>query len=109
MELASTSLWIVSKECPPQKAFHEMFGKNEKSKFVVQLQKKGQGAPVKEPTVDKDTHAAMMKFYHKKQEEQKNLEEDNEDAYMNSAWADNRNLKAQLHGTGDVRLGGLRR
>jgi hypothetical protein len=36
----------------------------------------------------------MMKFYHQKQEEQKQLEQDNEDAYLNSPWADNKNLKA---------------
>ena len=37
----STTLWIVSKECPPQKMFFDLFGKNEKQKFVVKLQKKG--------------------------------------------------------------------
>ena len=31
------TLWIVSKECNPQKYFHEIFGKNEKQKFVVKL------------------------------------------------------------------------
>jgi hypothetical protein len=33
----NTTLWIVSKECNPQKYFHEIFGKNEKQKFVVKL------------------------------------------------------------------------
>ena len=37
LELKDTVLWIVSKECPPNKVFHELFGKNEKSKFVVKL------------------------------------------------------------------------
>ena len=45
----------------------------------------------------------MLQFYHRKQEEQKKLEEDNEDQFMNSAWADNRNMKAQMHGTGQIR------
>lgn len=88
------TLWIVSKECQPNKLFSELFGKNEKQKFVAKLQKKGSGAPVKEPTLDEATHKEMMKFYHKKQEEQKQLEADNEDVYMNSAWANNKNLKA---------------
>jgi len=35
----------------------------------------------------------MLAYYHKKQEEQKTLENDNEDVYMNSAWANNKNLK----------------
>jgi len=35
----------------------------------------------------------MLSFYYKKQEESKKLEEDSEDAYMNSAWANPKNLK----------------
>ncbi len=48
----NTTLWIVSKECQPQKIFSDLFGKNEKQKFVVKLQKKGSGAPVREPVLD---------------------------------------------------------
>lgn len=62
----STTLWIVSKECQPQKIFSDLFGKNEKQKFVVKLQKKGQGAPVREPAIDDKTHKEMLKFYHQK-------------------------------------------
>lgn len=105
----NTTLWIVSKECAPAKFFYEIFGKNEKQKFVVKLQKKGSGAPVKEPTIDEATHKEMLSYYHKKQEEQKELENDNEDQFMNSAWADNRNMKAQMHGTGEIRWAGMSR
>ena len=45
----------------------------------------------------------MLSYYHKKQEEQKKMEEDNEDAYMNSPWANPKNLKNSLHGGGDVK------
>ncbi len=70
---------------------------------MVKIQKKGQGAPVREPLIDSETHKKMLSFYHKKTEEQKKLEDDNDDAYMNSAWADNRNLKNSLQGTGGIR------
>lgn len=60
----NTTLWIVSKECQPQKLFSDLFGKNEKQKFVVKLQKKGSGAPVREPVIDEKTHKEMLKFYH---------------------------------------------
>lgn len=90
----ATSLWIVSKELQFGKVFSDYFGKNEKQKFVAKLQKKGAGAPQREPVVDGETHKSMLSYYHKKQEEQKQLEEDNEDQYMNSAWANNKNLKA---------------
>lgn len=40
----------------------------------------------------------MLSFYHKKQEEAKKLDEDTNDTYMNSPWANPKNLKEQLHG-----------
>lgn len=73
------SLWIVSKELQAPKLFSDYFGTNEKSKFVAKLQSRGQGAPQREPVVDGETHKAMLAFYHRKNEEQKVLEEDNED------------------------------
>ena len=61
----------MSKELQSGKAFSDYFGKNEKQKFVVKLQKKGAGAPQREPVVDGETHKAMLGYYHKKQEEMK--------------------------------------
>lgn len=48
----------------------------------------------------------MLSYYHKKQEEMKKLEEDNEDQYLNSAWANSNNMKAAMHGTGEIRWRG---
>jgi hypothetical protein len=42
----------------------------------------------------------MLSYYRKKEEEMKKLEEDNDDAYLNSAWANPKNLKNQLMGIG---------
>ena len=60
------------------------------------MQKTGTGAPVSEPQIDKETHSKMLAFYHKKQEESKVLDNDDDDAYMNSSWANPNNLKNQL-------------
>ena len=98
-----SSIWVCGKELQAEKFFHEIFGKNEKSKYVVKVQKRGSGAPVREPMIDEKTHKEMMSYYYKKQEEQKKLEDDNEDAYMNSAWADTKQLKGSLHGQGNVK------
>lgn len=103
LKAENTTLWIVGKELQKGKKLSDYFGKNEKQKFVVKLQKKGQGAPVREPLIDADTHKKMLAFYHKKNEEQKQLQDDNDDAYMNAPWADSRILKNQLHGTGGVK------
>lgn len=43
--------------------------------------------------IDDKTHKEMLSFYHKKQEEQKELVNNDEDAYLNSVWADNKGLK----------------
>ena len=64
----STSLWIVSKELQAGKIFSDYFGKNEKQKFIAKLQKKGAGAPQREPTIDGETHKSMLSYYHKKQD-----------------------------------------
>ncbi len=37
----------------------------------MKLQKKGSGAPAREPVVDADTQKAMMAWYYKKQEQDK--------------------------------------
>ena len=56
LSLDSSSLWICGKELQKGKYFYEYFGKNEKSKFVIKIQKKGSGAPVREPLIDEKTH-----------------------------------------------------
>lgn len=98
------TLWWAKKELQSGQFLHQYVGKNDKTKIVAKLMEKGKGAPLAEPPIDKETHSKMLSFYHKKQEEMKKLEEDNEDDYMNSAWADPRHLKNQLlNGGADVR------
>ena len=42
----------------------------------------------------------MMSHYHKKQEEMKKIESNNEDDFANSSWANPNNLKNHLIGGG---------
>ena len=94
LSVDNVTLWCVNKELQKGKLFSDYFGKNEKSKMVVKATKKGQGAPVKEPLIDQETHKKMLSYYHKKTEESKKLEEAEEgDHHMNSAWASNSQLK----------------
>lgn len=90
------TLWWAKKELMAGQLLSTYVGKNEKTKIIVKLMEKGKGAPLSEPVIDKETHTKMLGFYHKKQEEMKKLEEDNEDDYLNSVWANNQNLKNQL-------------
>merc|ERR1711935_615761 len=90
-----TTIWACRKEWISGK-FVKEYVPNEKTKMVVKLAKSGSGQPVAEPQIDKETHSKMLAYYYKKQEEQKTLEQDENDDYMNSAWANPNNLKNQL-------------
>jgi hypothetical protein len=63
---------------------------------VVKITKSGSGAPVREGGVDEETRVKLMGMYHKKQEELKKLDSNNEEDYANSVWANPNNLKSYL-------------
>lgn len=100
LDVKDTSLWWAGKELMRGKTLADYVGKNEKTKIVVKMQKSGSGAPVRESAIDQDAYKNMLSFYHKKQEEMKKLEEDNDDSFLNAAWADPKGLKNQLIGGG---------
>lgn len=43
------TLWFAGKQMAPEKKLSDYLGRHEKTKAVVKLQKKGQGAPSREP------------------------------------------------------------
>jgi Cilia- and flagella-associated protein 298 len=49
LELESASLWFAGKQMLPENKLRVHVGRHEKSKVVIKLQKKGQGAPAREP------------------------------------------------------------
>lgn len=97
------SIWFSGKEMQPTKKLSDYLGKNEKSKIIVKLQKKGRGAPSREPVVSEEEQKKMMAYYYKKQEEFKKLAEQEDDSYLNSDWADAQQLKRQFHGMNDIK------
>lgn len=105
LEEKSAVLWWAKKELKGDKKLSDYVGKNEKTKIIVKINKKGSGAPVSEPMIDQETQKKMMSYYYKKQEEQKKLEENDEDDYLNSQWANPQNMKMNLvTGGRDIRL-----
>ena len=50
----------------------------------------------------------MMAYYFKKQEEMKALAESSEDEYLNSVWADPKQLQNSMRGIGNIKAPGLR-
>merc|ERR1719389_136895 len=101
LDVEKTAMWCFSKELQPDKLLSDYVGKNDKSKVVAKLQKKGAGAPQREPIVSEEEQKAMIAFYHKKQQDQERMALEDEDAYMHSAWANPKGLKNAFNGMGE--------
>jgi len=108
LDVESTTLWAVGKEFQRGKLVSDILGKNEKTRVIAKLQKKGNGPPGREPVVSEEERRAMMAHYFKKQEEAKKLSEAEDDDYLNSEWADNRQMKKGLQGLNTIKAPGLR-
>jgi len=99
--LFSWTLFVYKcKEFPRGKLISDRVGRNEKTKIVVKLTKKGGGAPAREPVVSEGERKAMMAHYFKKQEEMKKLAEDDDDHFEGANWADPKAMKRGLMGAG---------
>merc|ERR1719207_489317 len=98
----ASSLWCFSKELQRDKLLSDYVGKNDKTKVVTKLQKKGAGAPAREPVVSEEEQKAMIAHYHKKQAEAEKMALEDEDAYLHSAWANPRGLKNSFTGVGEI-------
>lgn len=59
-DAAETSVWWASREMQPSKTLGDYVGKNEKTKVIVKLQKRGQGAPVREPPLDEKAQRVIL-------------------------------------------------
>lgn len=104
LEPDTAVMWFAGKKMDRGQPMNKYVGKNEKCMCKVKLTNKGGSAPQREPAVDADTQKKMMAYWHKKQEEQKNLEENNEDVYLNSSWANPKNMKSTISGVGNIKI-----
>ncbi|KFM59534.1 hypothetical protein X975_21756, partial [Stegodyphus mimosarum] len=102
LEEDKTELWWAGKQLEKTKSLSEYIGKNEKSKLVVKLQKKGHGAPAKEPVLTEQQKKDLMLAEYRRREELKKLEDD--DSHLDSQWADNSQLKKSFLGLNRIRF-----
>ena len=49
MDPETSTLWFAGKQMLPEKLLKDYVGRHEKTKVIVKLQKKGSGAPGREP------------------------------------------------------------
>uniref|UniRef100_A0A8V0Y711 C21orf59 homolog n=1 Tax=Gallus gallus TaxID=9031 RepID=A0A8V0Y711_CHICK len=71
IEEGEAQLWWAGKELKETKLLSDYVGRNEKTTIIVKIQKKGQGAPGREPLISHEEQKQMMLYYYKKQEELK--------------------------------------
>ncbi len=96
-------MWYAGKEFIRGKHLYDYLGKNEKIKVVIKISKAGMGAPSREPLLDKGTHAKVMAQIAQKEEEKKKMEQEGEEAFIDSAWAKPVDLKKEVHGVANIK------
>jgi len=99
------ALWWAGKELQRGKKLSDFVGRNEKTKITAKLQRKGVGAPSREPVFNEEEKKKLMANAYKRQEEIKKLNEESSESYMDSDWADTSALKRSLMGISEVKLG----
>lgn len=102
IEPVKMQLWFAGRQLLVESRLCNYLGNNEKCKVILKIVKHGEGAPGREPVFSEEAHKQIMLQQYRRQEELKRLEEDEDDSYLNSKWADNTNLKQQLHGIQNI-------
>ncbi|KAH8365607.1 hypothetical protein KR093_002514 [Drosophila rubida] len=104
IEPSKAQMWFAGRQVLPGKKLNEYLGSNDKTKVVVKLNQLGEGPPGREQVMTEQFRRQMMAAEYRRQEELKKLEQDDDDEYLNSTWADSGSLKRQAHGLEDVRF-----
>lgn len=71
MDVQLAQLWFSGKEMLRGMKIKDFVGKNEKTKAVVKLHKRGSGRPAREPLMSEDEKKQLMLHAYKRQEELK--------------------------------------
>ncbi|CAB3237807.1 unnamed protein product [Arctia plantaginis] len=95
-------LWACGKKFISGNKLKDHLGKNNKTKVTVKITPNSEGAPGREPVMSEDERKQLMLHAYRKQEEWKKLEQDEDDSYLDSKWADGKDLKRQFHGLNNI-------
>ncbi|XP_051166029.1 cilia- and flagella-associated protein 298-like isoform X3 [Leptopilina boulardi] len=102
IDVQLAQLWFSGKEMMRGMKIKDFVGKNEKTKVIVKLQKRGSGRPAREPLMSEDEKKQLMLHAYRRQEELKKLEQDDDDEYLHSSWADGSSLKRHFQGLNNI-------
>ncbi|KAH8239647.1 hypothetical protein KR032_006277 [Drosophila birchii] len=104
IEPSKAQLWFAGRQILTGKLLKDYVGNNDKTKILVKLNQLGEGPPAREAVISDAIRQQMMADAFRRQEELKKLEQDDDDEYLNSSWADSGSLKRQAHGLENVRF-----
>jgi hypothetical protein len=102
MDEKTCALWFAGKQLMREDVLSKRLGSNEKVTLKVKLAPRGNSAPARE--VDEDARKKMYQMYHKKMQQEKELQADDDNDYMNSTWADPSAYKKSMQGLGNIRF-----
>lgn len=103
LEPAMTQLWFAGKELQCGEKLSKYLGNNEKTKVIIKVQRRGAGAPGREPVMTEEQRKDLMLKEFNRREEIKKLDEADDDSYLNSPWADNHQLQRQFQGLNNIK------
>ena len=103
-DISTAQLWFTSRKLFRCDKLNKYIGNNEKTKIVVKITKQNGNMPFREAPIDEKTRKQMMAYWYKKQEQDKQLKEDDDTQYLKSEWANTSSLKQSLNGLNPNKL-----
>lgn len=98
LDAGMTQLWFAGKELQCDKTLKHYLGSNDKTKVIIKVQRRGGGAPAREPQLSLEQQKTLMLDQHRRREELMKLEQAEDDSYLDSTWADSRQLHRSFQG-----------
>lgn len=102
LDVKLVQFWVIRKSYARGKHIFDYTGKNERQTFVAKFTGPESGPPPRDVSVSQEAQIKMMSAMHKKAEELKRIEKDDDNSYLDSEWANPRGLKNTFQGINDV-------
>jgi hypothetical protein len=95
-------LWWARKSLQRGKLLSDYIGRNPRQKLMVKLSDARSGPPPRDMSLGQEAQVRLMSQLHKKAEELKRIEKDDDDGYLDQEWANPRGLSQQFQGIGEI-------
>ena len=102
LDVKMVQFWVIRKSYQRGKHIFDYTGKNEKQTFVAKFTGPESGPPPRDVSVSQEAQIKWMSAMHKKAEELKRIDKDDDNSYLDSEWANPRGLKNTFQGINDV-------